>query len=205
MSETSRWLDWINIDDIRPAVVNPKLHAKDSLRASVDAHGYIDPLIIDERTGRLVAGHGRLEELQRRRKVGEDAPDGITVHDNQWSVPVIRGWASRDDAHATSYLLGSNRITEAGGWQQDEVAALLTALEEGNPALVLAAGYDAEAIDAVLKDAGDDMYPDADGSDDDWETITLRVPPDVATLLRARLDTYVGPESEKVRQLALDV
>lgn len=119
-------LDYLPLDDLVPAEENPKNHDEDSLDDSIDEFGYVDPVILDERTGRLVAGHGRTEALQRRRARGEKPPPGVT---DDWRVPVVRGWASRDDQHAKRYLLGSNKITEAGGWT-DDLPAFLASLDD---------------------------------------------------------------------------
>jgi ParB-like chromosome segregation protein Spo0J len=56
-------------------------------------YGVVEPPVLDERTGRLVAGHGRLEAFAEARAVGLDAPEGVRVNaKGEWLVPVIRGW-----------------------------------------------------------------------------------------------------------------
>lgn len=194
-----RHIDYMKLEDIAPAILNPKTHHQ-SLASSMDAMGFTEPMLLDDRTGRLIAGHGRLEELQRRQKFGEDPPDGVQVVDGSWTAPVVRGWSSKDDAHATAALLGSNQITIAGDWRQDEVAALLAALEEVDPALVLASGFDEQSISDAINDADTERMLEPEGNDD-WEQVTLRLPPDVALMFRAALDTMGGTESESVRRL----
>lgn len=200
MSE--RRTEYLPLSEIQGAIINPRRHDLDSLRASIDSHGFADSPIRDDRTGRLVAGHGRIEDLRARQAKGEALPDGLKLReDGEWLVPVQVGWSSKDDASATSFLLGSNKIVENSEWVKDEVAALVAALEENDPALVLAAGFSDEAIYDAMKDADDDRSLTVDDGSD-YETVTFRLPPDVALLLRAAVDMYSGPESEKVRQLA---
>ncbi|ROR42934.1 hypothetical protein [Kitasatospora cineracea] len=148
-----RYIEYQPLDQIRPAARNPKGHDDGGLDRSVDKFDFTEPGLLDERTGRLVAGHGRYETLERRRAAGKAAPDGVVVtEDGTWTVPVVRGWASRDDAHAEAYLVASNQLTTAGGWDGEGLAALLSELEQADPALAAATGFDQQQLDALLAD-----------------------------------------------------
>jgi hypothetical protein len=152
-----RWIDYVSLEEIPEAARNPKRHDKRGIRASVEAFGYVEPIVRDERTGRLVAGHGRLEQLRaleqreadkRRPKV----PDGIRVAgDGRWLVPVVRGWASVDDAAAEAYLVASNRLTERGGWDDTGLAEVLAAVQDADPALLALTGFDDAALAGLLE------------------------------------------------------
>jgi DNA modification methylase len=135
------------------ATRNPKRHALDKIVNSISRFGFTQPLLHDERTGRLAAGHGRLAALQRMRTGGEDAPDGVRVDDDGgWLVPVTAGWASRSDAEADAYLVADNKLTELGGWDNAMLGELLAELAEQDEALLAAAGYDLTELDAILND-----------------------------------------------------
>ena len=68
---------------------NPKAHDAEAMRASVTRWGFADAPVLDERTERLVAGHGRIEDLGWRFDMGSNLPDGISVADDgMWEVPV---------------------------------------------------------------------------------------------------------------------
>jgi hypothetical protein len=55
-------------------------------------YGVVEPPVLDERTGRLVAGHGRLEAFAEARAVGLDVPEGVRINaQGEWLVPVISG------------------------------------------------------------------------------------------------------------------
>jgi len=134
----ARWLDWQPVDQVAPAASNAKLHDLPGIKTSVDALGYLEPVIVDERTGRLVAGHGRLATLQalQSRELGKKTrsrrrlPDGLRVDgDGRWLVPVIRGWASADDAQAQAAGIALNRYVERGGWDTASLVGTLQALE----------------------------------------------------------------------------
>ena len=66
------------------------------------------------------------------RFVLRSAPDGVTVaEDGRWLVPVVRGWASRDDAEALAAGIALNRGPELGGGDAGELASVLGVLADG--------------------------------------------------------------------------
>jgi hypothetical protein len=149
-----RRLIYLPLDDVVGAVRNPKAHDLALIRESVSRHGFIDPILRDERTGRLVGGHGRLDYLREALNAGETAPDGIVVdRSGRWKVPVIVGWASRDDADAERVLLSLNRVSERGGWKQDELAAMLADLAASDDGLD-GTGYEPVDLDALIAQIG---------------------------------------------------
>jgi DNA modification methylase len=118
-------IDYLPLGSLSEAARNPKRHALEPLSKSISRFGYVEPIILDERTGKLVAGHGRREALLKMRAAGETPPSGVTAAEGDWHVPVVRGWVSKSDADAEAYLVASNRHVELGGWDNDELAALL--------------------------------------------------------------------------------
>lgn len=172
--EAPRRLEMLPLAGLKAARRNPKDHDLGALGQSVEAHGFVEPLVLDERTGRLVAGHGRLEHLQQLQASGAPAPEGVeTLPGNRWLVPVVRGWRSKDDHQAESYLLASNRVTELGGWKEPELAAMLKDLAAGDR--LLGSGYDGDALDELLgleaRAAGNtqpDDAPDLPAAADTW-------------------------------------
>ena len=123
-----RWIDYQPISDVKGAERNPKQHSPE-LGSAIDRFGFADGVILDERTGRLVAGHGRLERLKLMQEEGQDAPDGIRVLKGKWLLPVQRGWSSRSDKEAEAFLVAHNRLTEAGGWDDRALFELLEQFE----------------------------------------------------------------------------
>src|SRR5687767_10340946 len=103
-----RWLEYMPLADLQRAPRNPKGHADQLIAESMERHGYVEAVVIDERTGRLVAGHGRLDSLQVRHAAGSEPPEGVVAEGDQWLVPVQRGWSSTSDEQAENYLLTSN-------------------------------------------------------------------------------------------------
>jgi hypothetical protein len=121
----TRQLELIDLEALQPNPDNPKAHNLDMLGKSVDHFGYVEPVVIDERTGWLISGHGRREHLLAEWAKGHQPPDGIVAEDGRWMVPVIRGWSSRSDAEARTILIALNRTGELGGWNNEHLLSML--------------------------------------------------------------------------------
>jgi DNA methylase len=162
-----RRIEYIALDEIVPASRNPRRHGIDGIRSSIGRFGFATPALRDERTGRLVAGHGRTLALAAMREAGENPPAGIRpAPDGRWLVPVICGWASRSDAEADAYLVADNRHTELAGWDDAGLHALLASIGEVDPDLVAIAGYDDADIAALLGGKVTELPPALTDPDD---------------------------------------
>lgn len=147
---TARTIRYVPLDDLRGNPANPKGHDDALIAESMDRFGYVEPQTMDDRTGMLIAGHGRLERLIARRDAGEPAPEGIRVRGSKWLVPVVFGWSSTDDAEALAYLVASNESTIAGGWNYPTLGAALEQVRETDLGLV-GTGYTPERLDDILE------------------------------------------------------
>lgn len=165
MTAAGTRIELVPLDDLAAAPRNPKGHDLASIRASIGRFGFVAPAIMDGRTGRLVAGHGRCAALRAMRDAGETPPAGIEVdRAGRWLVPVRAGWSSRSDVEAEAYLVLDNQQTIAGGWDLDELAAVVTDLVAADPALTDVLGFtDADLADLLgdlpttdLDDLGDE-------------------------------------------------
>lgn len=152
MSE--RRIEYMRLSELVDARVNPKRHDIGQIATSIEKHGYVEPVLLDERTGRLVSGHGRVHtvrELQRRGAGGSAPPDGVRAGaDGEWLVPVVRGWASKSDADASALLLAANRLTALGGWDEGELTQVLKDLASADA--LEGSGFDGDDLDALLAD-----------------------------------------------------
>jgi ParB-like chromosome segregation protein Spo0J len=135
---------------------NPKAHAEEAIAASVERFGFVEPVIEDGRTRRLVSGHGRVAALRRLwNGKGAKAPEGVQLDGKYWRVPVLVGWKSRTDAEAMAFALAVNRTVEAGGWNYVEVDAMLRDVAEkiGSTELIGFSQADAERAAAAAAEA----------------------------------------------------
>lgn len=141
-SSTARRIEYMALDELQPADVNPKRHSGEIDR-SFERFGYTEPVLLDERTGKLIAGHGRIEALKERREAGQAPPNGIGA---DWTVPVVRGWKSENDEEAAAALVASNQLTTLGGWDDRELFEVLNSLDDLD-----GIGFTLEQLDELAK------------------------------------------------------
>lgn len=145
----TRKITHLPLAELKPDPRNPKGHALATIDSSVGRFGFLEPIVLDGRTGLIVSGHGRREVLAAMEERGDAPPDGVTVDgDGRWLVPVTTGWSSRDDTEAAGALIAMNRTTELGGWVDDSLLDLLGTLA-AEPAGLDGVGYDTDDIDAL--------------------------------------------------------
>ena len=123
------WLEYMPLEDLERWPRNPRIHDKDGIASSVHRYGYTAPVTIDERTGKLVAGHGRLNELQRLYKAGKKPPKNIKVEKGLWKIPVIRGNKFKNGKELEAYLLDDNKISENGSWNLEMLDIMIPEVE----------------------------------------------------------------------------
>jgi hypothetical protein len=122
-------IEYMALSKIEPAARNPKKHDDAMVEASLTRFGQWSPIVMDDRTNRLVAGHGRLGVYKAMKAAGKPAPARIRVDEaGEWHVPVLRGAESRDDKEAEAYLLADNRTSEIGGWDFEMLSGVMTEL-----------------------------------------------------------------------------
>jgi DNA modification methylase len=148
----SRWQVYMPLDEILPAARNPRNHDLEWLGKSVDRLGIVDVVTLDERTGRLVSGHGRLDTIAKTREeiaggADKDIPDGVEVlDDGTWTVPVDRGWSSKDDADTALVAMNGGKA----GWEETGLGQLLADIEAADDSLLEIADYDHAQVAALL-------------------------------------------------------
>lgn len=209
-TKPARRIEYLPLDDLTEDDRNPKDHDLGTVHVSISRFGMIDPIVRDERTGKLIAGHGRRQALLGMRDRGEEPPEGIrTDNDGNWLAPVLTGWSSRSDSEAGAALIALNRTTELGGWANDSLLELLADLAQ-DPDGLEGVGYDADDIDALAAlleqgvsdlDALADEYG-APTDEDSWQNYTLKLPTDLIAALEQALGTYQGDtDAARLRQL----
>jgi hypothetical protein len=152
-----RQVELVDLETLVPHPDNPKQHDLGLMRQSVGTFGYIEPIVVDGRTGFLISGHGRRDLLLDQRAKGEQPPDGVVLDPSsgRWLVPVVQGWASRSDAEARAALVTLNRTGEVGGWDKDKLLEVLQAASADD--LLAVTGYTDADVARMLK-------PPSDGS-----------------------------------------
>ena len=67
-------IEHIALDELEKWPRNPKDHDLSLIQGSISRFGFVSPILIDETTGKIVAGHGRLESLQKLKQSGQPPP-----------------------------------------------------------------------------------------------------------------------------------
>ena len=139
---------WHPISKLIRADRNPKAHDIGAIATSIERFGFIAPIIINETTGKIVAGHGRLDTLQSLKAKGKRPPKNIKIDGREWLVPVVT--VSFDsDAEAEAYLIADNRISEIGGWNDESLVGVLADLAAHDS--LEGVGYDQDDLDDLLQ------------------------------------------------------
>ena len=168
-------IEYIPLDELIRWPRNPKQHDLGVIHKSMERFGFTSPVLIDENTGRLVAGHGRLDTLMQKMNAGEDLPARIIKEGNMWHVPVIRGLSFKSEQEAEAYLLADNRIVELGGWDEAQLAEVLADLAKDGRELLEGTGYDGDDLDRLSEDYSDfdNMNDGLAGNEDVAISITI--------------------------------
>lgn len=147
------------IAELVPNPRNPKAHDLSLIDSSVGRFGFVEPIVVDGRTGQIISGHGRAETLRVMEKRGETPPEGIQLREGAWLVPTVTGWSSRTDTEANAALIALNRSTEVGGWVDDSLLELLDELSavEGGTAGVGFDDVDLSLLRDRLADEAEDL------------------------------------------------
>lgn len=143
-------IEYVSLEQVKRWPRNPKNHDLDALEKSIDRFGFVQPIVIDGESNRLVAGHGRLEALLRLKERGESLPGRIKIDkkSGEWMVPVLSGIHFKSEAEAEAYLIADNRIVELGGWDVKILTEMLHEMSADGASLD-GIGYDRKDVDAM--------------------------------------------------------
>ena len=147
-------LDYIALTELKKLPRNPKEHDLGAIHGSIDVNGWHGALLVDERSGYLAAGHGRLDALMQKKLKGQPAPRGIRVQGDEWLVPVVVDHFESDQ-ELQRYIVADNRTTELGGWDEDVLADVLSDLAQEDA--LEGSGFDTDDLDTLLKGMADDV------------------------------------------------
>lgn len=163
-----------NTADLLPAGYNPRKDLKpgdaeyEKLKRSIEQFGYVDPVIWNKTTGRVVGGHQRLKVLM---DMGMTEVDCVVVE--------------MDEDKEKALNIALNKIS--GDWDKDKLALLIADLQ-GADFDVSLTGFEPAEIDDLFKDTLKDGVKDDDfdvGAE--LEKPTFSKAGDIWTLGRHRL------------------
>lgn len=135
-------IEYLPPDELVAYSGNPRTHSPEQVRQiekSVRAHGHINPIVIDRKNKRVVAGHGRLlaaKNLGLKR------------------VPVIQ-IGHLTETQLRAYALADNKIAENAGWEPALLKIELEFLLDADFDVDLT-GFSAPEIDVLMGPVADE-------------------------------------------------
>lgn len=172
-TETSIRDELLPLDRLLPDARNPKRHDPESIKtlaSQIQAVGFTNPCLVDEKTRILCAGHRRRLALHWLRENNFSEPAGVNPG---WLVPCRVGTWS--DLQALQVLVGDNEDPARIHFDQTALTALISDLAAIGPEAVIGAGYDEarlqELIDGLGEGVGTPSYGTGAGVDPqaEWE------------------------------------
>lgn len=127
---------WVEIDQVTNHPDNPRDGDVGAIITSISQNGWYGVLIAQKSTNFVLVGNHRL----------------MAVRQLGWKqVPVI--FLDVDDRRARNIMLADNRVSDKADYNQDSLAALLSAAASDGD--LLATGYDQEDFDALIASSMD--------------------------------------------------
>ncbi|MED3654683.1 site-specific DNA-methyltransferase [Heyndrickxia sporothermodurans] len=167
-------IEKVNLEQLIPADYNPRkdLQPGDSeyekIKRSLEEFGYVDPVIWNKTTGRVVGGHQRLKVLA---SMGRTEVECVVVELNEEKEKALN--------------VALNKIS--GDWDKEKLAVLMTDLDAADFDVSLT-GFDAAEIDDLFKDTLRDGVEDDDFDvDEELQNPPITMQGDVWILGRHRL------------------
>lgn len=130
---------------------NPKDHNIGTLIQSIKRHGFIELPVVNDKTGLLVAGHGRVEALQVMAKENPSEPPLYVLQEedtDEWLVPTIHVNFATDE-QAKAYMIASNSTVIDGGWHESKLLDMLVEISQETENL-LGTGFDSQDVMDML-------------------------------------------------------
>ncbi|EAC4040209.1 DNA modification methylase [Listeria monocytogenes] len=167
-------IEKIEVEKLIPADYNPRkdLQPGDSeyekIKRSLEEFGYVDPVIWNKTTGKVVGGHQRLKVLA---SMGRTEVECVVVE--------------LDEEKEKALNVALNKIS--GDWDKEKLAVLMTDLDAADFDVSLT-GFDAAEIDDLFKDTLRDGVEDDDFDvDEELQNPSITMQGDVWILGRHRL------------------
>lgn len=131
---------------------NPKEHDLGEIGSSMERFGFISRVIVNERTGHIIGGHGRVDTLRSLKLRGGRRPRNVEMGEGgEWLVPVDFIDIGEEQEEAAAIAL--NRIEERGGWDDVLLLDILKDLAEKGVEELEGTGFDGDDVDDMLRDA----------------------------------------------------
>lgn len=146
-------IDKQSVDKLLKAPYNPRKELKPGdveytkLKNSIEKFGYVEPIIVNDRTGYIVGGHQRLSVLKDL---------GYT------EVEVVH--VDLDDAHEKALNIALNKVS--GDWDADKLEDLLRDININSDLDIKFTGFDLDELETMFNGALESLGGDDEDDDD---------------------------------------
>lgn len=175
----------VDIKDLIPADYNPRKDLQpgdpeyEKLKKSIEGFGYVEPIVWNEDTGRIVGGHQRLKILA---EMGEKAVDCVVIN------------VKEQDEKILNVLL--NKVK--GRWDIEVLADLLTELnDEGLMELTGFEDWELESLETHFDHIDDLMNEDFGGYDEGKEQTTFTMTFSFPEEQRQMIESFLAEDNAK--------
>ncbi len=129
-----RFVKDFDVSALQPYGKNPRKHGDDiaGIVKSIEHFGWTNPILVQEGTNRIIAGHGRLEAAKNA---------GLG------KVPVI--FLKMNDEDASAYTIADNKLTEMSKWDDEALSSILEELQSCQFDLSLT-GFSKDELSQIL-------------------------------------------------------
>lgn len=130
-------INTVNIDTLIPAEYNPRIELEpgmpeyEKLKNSIQEFGYVEPIIVNDRTGKVIGGHQRINVLK---DLGYKEVEVVHV--------------DLDDAHEKALNVALNKIS--GNWDAEKLEDLLRDINLNTDLDVEFTGFDSDELDTIF-------------------------------------------------------
>ena len=130
-------INTVNIDNLIPAEYNPRIELEpgmpeyEKLKNSIQEFGYVEPIIVNDRTGKVIGGHQRINVLN---DLGYKEVEVVHV--------------DLDDAHEKALNVALNKIS--GNWDAEKLEDLLRDINLNTDLDVEFTGFDNDELDTIF-------------------------------------------------------
>lgn len=127
----------VNIDTLIPAEYNPRIELKpgmpeyEKLKNSIQEFGYVEPIIVNDRTGKVIGGHQRINVLK---DLGYKEVEVVHV--------------DLDDTHEKALNVALNKIS--GNWDAEKLEDLLRDINLNTDLDVEFTGFDNDELATIF-------------------------------------------------------
>lgn len=180
----------IELQRLVPDPENPRSHDDRNMaaiRASLEAHGQVEPLVVQRSSRMVIAGNGRLSAML---ELGWDAAQCVLL--------------DVDDTTARKLSITLNRSGELAGWDEAVLAQHLSAFQtlEGDAFDIETLGFDSSELEALVGayvDAAEELEAIAKEEDEGLPPGTQ--PADMPSANLRVVQLYLDPDDEPTFQL----